>query len=136
MEGISTVIRSPDELDRQLAAATRDARSLIQHGPVIVTVGSFHSKRSIDQNDMWRGLCREISEQWNAREETKTSPEAVSRDLKVRFGKIVTEYSPVTDQRTARIESTTRYTKAEMSALIDNTLAWAFEHGIILEHPR
>lgn len=136
MEGISTVIRSPEELDRQLAAVNRDARSLIQHGPVIVTVGSFHSKRTIEQNNMWRGLCREIAKQWNERENEKTSADAIARDLKVKYGIIVTEYSPVTDERSARLESTLRYTKAKMSDLIDNTLAWAFEHNIILEDPR
>ncbi len=92
--------------------------------------------RSLDQNDCFRGMCRDIAEFWNAHHGEKTTAEAVARDLKVAYGKIVTEYTPVTGKRTARIESTTRYTKAEMSALIDATLAWAGDNGIPLPDPR
>lgn len=136
MDGISTVIRDPAVMDRQLAAVNQDARNLIQHGPVIVTVGIFHSKRTIDQNSMFRGLCRDIADAWNKHNNTTTSPEAVARDLKVEYGVIVTEYSPVTGKRSARIKSTAEYSKSEMSALLDATLAWAADHCIPLRDPR
>lgn len=136
MEGISTVMRDPLTMDRQLAAVAQDCRSLIAHGPVIVTVGSFHSRRSLDQNSMFRALCRDIAEFWNKHNDTSTSPEAVARDLKVEFGIITTEYSPITGKRSARIKSTAEYTKAQMSALLDATLAWAADHGIPLRDPR
>ena len=136
MDGISTVIRDPAVIDRQLAAVNQDARNLIQHGPVVVTVGILHSKRTIPQNNFFRGLCREIASYWNANNENKTSAEAVAEDLKGQYGVIVTEYSPVTGTRSARFKSTATYEKHEMTALLDATLAWAADHGIPLRDPR
>lgn len=135
-QGISTLIRSPAETDSRLAAIAADVVSLIQHGPVLVTVAQAIGKRSLDQNSMFRGLCRDIADHWNAGNREKTSAEAIARDLKVEYGVITTEYSPVVGRRTARIKSTAEYSTAEMAALITATLAWAAGEGIPLPDPR
>ena len=135
-EGISTVIKTEDDADARLGLIHRDIRSLLNHGQVIVTVALHYPKRSLDQNAMFRGLAREISEYWNKTRKDKTSPEAIARDLKVEFGIIATEYSPVSGKRTARIKSTSEYTRKEMTALIEATLAWAADQRIPLQDPR
>lgn len=135
-QGISTVIKTEADLDARLGLIHRDVRGLIPRGPVLVTVAQHHPRRSLDQNAMFRGLCREIEEFWNRSRPEKTSAEALARDLKVEFGVITTEYSPVSGKRTARIKSTAEYSKAEMTALIQATLAWAAEQRIPLCDPR
>lgn len=135
-QGISTLIRSPAETDSRLAAIAADVVSLIQHGPVLVTVAQALGRRSLDQNAMFRGLCRDVADWWNEHREESTTAEAVARDLKVQYGVITTEYSPVTGKRSARLKSTAEYSKAEMAALITATLAWAAESGIPLPDPR
>ena len=135
-QGISTLIRSPAETDSRLAAIAADVVSLIQHGPVLVTVAQALGRRSLDQNAMFRGLCRDVADWWNANREEPTTAEAVARDLKVQYGVITTEYSPVTGKRSARLKSTAEYSKAEMASLITATLAWAADQGIPLPDPR
>lgn len=57
-QGISTLIRSPAETDSRLAAIAADVVSLIQHGPVLVTVAQALGRRSLDQNALafrWYG---------------------------------------------------------------------------------
>jgi hypothetical protein len=135
-EGISTVIKTEAAADERLGLIHRDIRNLLPHGPVLVTVAQHLPKRSLDQNAMFRGLAREIEEYWNRNRPEKTSAEAIARDLKVEFGIISTEYSPVSGKRTARIKSTAEYTRGEMTALIEATLAWAAEQRIPIQDPR
>lgn len=135
-QGISTLIRAPAEVGGRLAVVSTDVLALIDRGPVLVTVAQAIGKRSLDQNSMFRGLCRDAAEYWNANNGDKTSAEAIARDLKVEYGVITTEYSPVTGKRSARIKSTAEYSTAEMAALITATLAWAAESGIPLPDPR
>lgn len=136
MQGISTLIRTPDEVNARLAVISTDVFELIRHGPVLVTVAQSIGRRSLDQNSMFRGLCRDAAEYWNGNNDEKTSAEAIARDLKVEYGVITTEYSPVVGRRTARIKSTAEYSTAEMAALITATLAWAAGEGIPLPDPR
>lgn len=136
MQGISTLIRTPDDVNSRLAVISTDVLGLIQRGPVLVTVTVAIGRRSLDQNSMFRGLCREAAEYWNGNNDDKTSAEAIARDLKVEYGVITTEYSPVTGKRSARIKSTAEYSTAEMAALITATLAWAADQGIPLPDPR
>lgn len=135
-EGISTVITTEAAADERLGLIHRDIRNLLPRGPVLVTVAQHLPKRSLDQNAMFRGLAREIEEHWNRTRPEKTSAEAIARDLKVEFGIITTEYSPVSGKRTARIKSTAEYTRSEMTALIEATLAWAAEQRIPMVDPR
>lgn len=109
---------------------------LLKSGAQRVTIETIKPHRSLEQNDMFRGLCRDAAEWWNANRAPKTSPGAIARDLKVTYGVILTEWSPVTDKRTARIESTKRYSKQQMGDLITATLAWAASEGIPLPDPR
>lgn len=135
-QGISTLIRAPAEVGGRLAVVSTDVLALIDRGPVLVTVAQALGKRSLDQNAMFRGLCRDVADWWNANREEPTTAEAIARDLKVEYGVITTEYSPVTGKRSARIKSTAEYSTAEMAALITATLAWAADQGIPLPDPR
>lgn len=111
-------------------------RMLLADGPVRVQVKPGVHPRSLEQNDMWHGLCRDAAEWWNANRKPPTTAEAIARDLKVTYGVICTEFSPVTGKRVARIESTAKYTKQQMGDLITATLAWAADNGIPLPDPR
>lgn len=136
MTGITALLKQGTNPDQVIADQVASAKRLMEHGDVFLTVALKSDRKSIDQNDMFRGLCRDISEYWNANNEEKTTAEAVARDLKVQYGVISTHYSPVSGKRSARIKSTAEYTKPEMSALISATLAWAADMGIPLPDPR
>lgn len=110
--------------------------TVADRGPQFVRHGDYRESRSLSQNDCFRGLCRDAAEAWNASHDDKTSADALARDLKVEYGVILTEWSPVSGKRSARLKSTADYTKAEMASLITATLAWAFEQGIPLPDPR
>ena len=135
--GAHYLFRTPESVD-QLGPGML---SFIKHtvrerGPQFVKHGDYQPGKSLGQNDLWRGLCRDIAKFWNANREEQTSAEAVARDLKVAYGIIETEFSPVTGKRNARLKSTADYTKSEMAALITATLAWAADEGIPLPDPR
>ena len=125
---------SVDQLGPGMLAFLR--QSVAERGPQFVKSGDYTSPRSLDQNALFHAMCDEIAKAWNASREQKTTAEAIKRDLKVTFGLIVTEYSPVSDKRAARIESTSRYTTAQMADLITATLAWAADNGIPISDPR
>lgn len=135
--GAHYLFRTPEAVDNLgpgMLAFLR--RTVADRGPQFVKHGDYHAGRSLDQNDCFRGLCRDIAKFWNANREEQTSAEAVARDLKVAYGIIETEFSPVTGKRNARLKSTADYTKSEMAALITATLAWAADEGIPLPDPR
>ncbi len=135
--GAFYLFRTPESVDQMGPGMLAFIRATVaERGPQFVKHGDYHAHRSLDQNAMWRGLCGEIAEFWNSNREEKTSAEAIARDLKVTYGIILTEYSPVTGKRNARLKSTADYTKAEMAALITATLAWAADEGIPLRDPR
>lgn len=135
-EGAYYLIRNADEWQRFRSGLVRHCEALLSDGAIFVKADRYTHPRSINQNDMFRGLCREIAEHWNLHNGEHTDAEAVARDFKVKFGVIETKYSPVTDQRVAVLKSTTAYTKAEMAALITAVLAWAAEHRIPISDPR
>lgn len=135
--GAHYLFRTPESVDNLgpgMLAFLR--RTVADRGPQFVKHGDYRDPRSLDQNAMFWAMCGEIAEFWNANRAEKTSAEAVARDLKVEYGVILTEYSPVTGKRNARLKSTADYTKAEMAALITATLAWAADQGIPLSDPR
>ena len=135
--GAHYLFRTPESVDNLgpgMLAFLR--RTVAERGAQFVKHGDYQAGRSLDQNAMWRGLCGEIAEFWNANRTPATSAEAVARDLKVEFGVILTEYSPVTGKRNARLKSTADYTRPEMAALITATLSWAADNGIPLPDPR
>ena len=135
--GAFYLFRTPESVDQLGPGMLAFLRGTVaERGPQFVRHGDYVASRSLDQNAMWRGLCGEIADFWNANRTPATSGEAVARDLKVEFGVILTEYSPVTGKRNARLKSTADYTRAEMAALITATLAWAAEQGIPLPDPR
>ena len=65
-QGISTLIRAPAEVGGRLAVVSTDVLALIDRGPVLVTVAQTLGKRCLDQNAMFRGLCRDVADWWNA----------------------------------------------------------------------
>ncbi len=135
--GAFYLFRTPESVDQMGPGMLAFIRATVaERGPQFVKHGDYQDKRTLDQNALFHALCGDIAGYWNANRAEKTTAEAVKRDLKVRFGLIVTEYSPVTDQRQARIESTARYTKHQLADLITATLAWAAEQGIPLPDPR
>ena len=136
-EGAAYLLRtveSVDELGPKILSFTKWC--IQEYGPQVLRSGNYKDPKTASQNDMFHGLCREIADYWNANKPEKTSPDAVKRDLKVTYGVIISEYSPVTGKRGARIKSTSHYTKQEMGDLITNTLAWAAGEGIPLRDPR
>jgi hypothetical protein len=135
--GAHYLFRTPESVDNLgpgMLAFLR--RTVADRGPQFVKHGDYRDPRSLDQNAMFWAMCGEIAEFWNANRDEKTSPEAIARDLKITFGIVVTEYSPVSGKRGARIESTTKYTKRQMADLITATLAWAADEGIPIRDPR
>ena len=135
--GAFYLFRTPESVDQLgpgMLAFLR--RTVAERGPQFVKHGDYKHPRSLDQNAMFHALCEDIANAWNASRSEKTSPEAVKRDLKVEYGLIVTEYSPVTGKRNARLVSTADYKSAEMAALITATLAWAADTGIPIADPR
>lgn len=135
--GAFYLFRTPESVDNLgpgMLAFLR--RTVAERGPQFVKHGDYRDGRSLPQNDMFRGLCRDIAEAWNSDHDDKTSADAIARDLKVTYGVILTEWSPVNGTRSARLKSTADYTKAEMASLITATLAWAADNGIPLPDPR
>ena len=130
MNRVQTLVNKSNRESR-MAAVARDVNVLLESGDVMVTVSEFVPRGTLDQNALFHKLCDHVANWWNARHpQQMTSPEAVKRDLKVKFGLIHTEYSPVTGNRAARLASWSEYTKRQRSDLISNTLAWMFENGI------
>lgn len=130
-EGISTVIKQSDDFAKRWSMAERDARAILAHSHAIVTVATYLAAGSNDQNRLFHKLCDHIATHWNRENPgLRTTPEQVKRDLKVEFGPITTEYSPVSGKRQARIVSWSQYTKVQRSDLINNTLAWMAENRI------
>ena len=135
--GAFYMFREVEELDKLAPGMVGFLRHAIaERGTQFVQSGDYVHPKTPSQNDMFRGLAREVAEFWNANRAEKTSADAVARDLKITYGVIVTEYSPVTGKRGARPKSTADYTKSEMAALITSTLAWAATEGIPLRDPR
>ncbi len=135
--GAFYLFRTPDAVDQLGPGMLAFLRGTVaERGPQFVKHGDYRDGRSLPQNDMFRGLCRDIAEAWNSDHDDKTSADAIARDLKVTYGVILTEWSPVNGTRSARLKSTADYTKAEMASLITATLAWAADNGIPLPDPR
>lgn len=128
--GIRTLITSPDALDGRMALVRKDAAALIQHGQVMVTVGQYVPKGTLEQNALFHLLCTHIAEWWSARHpKDATSMERVKTSLKTQYGLIITEYCPLTDTRKPRLASWAEYSKKQRADLITATLAWMAESG-------
>lgn len=137
-EGATYLFRNVAEHDRLIDGFIRFLKYFVSTGgATLITIERYEHPKTRMQENMWRGLCREIAEYHNAQPGAeKTSTEAVARDLKIKYGIILTEYSPVSGTRGARFKSTAKYEAKEMSDLITATLAWAADHRIPLEDPR
>lgn len=130
-EGITVLIPNEGLFEARMRLAIQDARSLVKHGQVRVTVGQYVPRGTLEQNALFHLLCTHIAEWWNARHpEQPTGMEAVKRDLKVQYGVISTEYSPVSDKRHARLASWSEYNRKQRADLITATLAYMAENGI------
>ena len=92
--GAFYLFRTPDAVDQLgpgMLAFLR--RTVAERGPQFVKHGDYRDGRSLPQNDMFRGLCRDIAEAWNSDHDDKTSADAIARDLKVTYGVILTEWA-------------------------------------------
>ena len=137
MAGTFYLFRTPESVDSLGPGMLTFLRqSVVERGAQFVKSGDYTSPRSLDQNALFHAMCGEIADYWNASRAEKTTAEAVKRDLKIAYGLVVTEYSPISDKRGARIESTSRYTTKQMADLITATLAWAADNGIPISDPR
>jgi hypothetical protein len=124
-DGISTLIRSPSVVDDRIAVINRDIRALSQWGQVIVTVAQYVQGRSLSQNDMHCGLCRDIATEMRIRTGLDYDAEYFRTKTKRLFGVKASQIDPATGKDEPYLVSTTKYSKAEFSKLIDGTLAWA-----------
>ncbi len=130
MHGVTTLINSPEAFESRMTLVRKDALAILQHGPALVTVGSYVRKGSRDQNAIFHALCDHIATWWNARHpQEPTSKDRIKTDLKTKYGLIVTEYSPLDDRRKPRLASWSEYSMAQRSSLITSTLAWMAENG-------
>lgn len=130
-EGISTLIRDASVLDERMGLVTRDARVMIQHTPILVTVATFTPRGTHQQNALFHALCDHIATWWNGRfPGNLTTPERVKTSLKVEYGVKQVEYCPLTGTNKPRLASWTEYNRAQRAALITATLAWMAENGI------
>ena len=136
--GAFYLFRTPESVDSLGPGMLAFLRqSVVERGAQFVKAGDYKNPRSLDQSALFHALCADVAKAWNAKYPDKpTTPEAVKRDAKVLYGVKVVEYSPLTDKQVARIESTSAYSKRQLSDLITATLAWAADNGIPIPDPR
>ena len=134
-EGISTLIVSPDRLADRMDSVIKDARGLIEFGPVMVTVARHLPKRSLDQNALMWSLFGDIAAYLNAKTKPETPFDAEDlhdRLLVERFGH---EQRTVGQVVVTRVPRTRRWNKAQMSEFIEWVIAWALDRRIPVEIP-
>lgn len=90
-----------------------------------ISITPYKAKRSLEQNDRWQALTREIAR------ETGDDHESVKRDLKLKFG--FYEEIERDGQKYLVLKSTTKADVGEMSELMEQAEAFAArELGVML----
>ena len=107
-----------------------------ERGPQFVKRGDYTDKRTLSQNDMHCGLCRDMAEAMKAKTGLDYDCEYFRTKTKRKFGVKLSQVDPDTGKEEPYLMSTTNYSKKQFGVLIDGTLAWAFELGIPLADPR
>ena len=93
--------------------------------------------RTLAQNDMHAGLCRDIAKALKERTGLDYDVDYMRAKTKRKFGVTASQSDPATGKDEPYLLSTRKYTKEQMSKLIDGTLAWALsELRIALPDPR
>lgn len=122
---------TPANRERRMRDVERDINVTLAGGDVIVIVEQYTPKGTNAQNRLFHDLCDHCARWWNARyPHAQTSPALLKDELKRTYGIIVTEYSPLSGERVARLASWSEYTRRERAALITSTLAWMSENNI------
>ena len=112
-------------------------RMLLNSGPVRVQVRELANLRTVAQNDMHCGLCRDIAEALKKRTGLDYDVEYMRAKTKRKFGVVVSQPDPETGKAEPYLMSTTKYSKEQFSKLIDGTLAWAYtDLRITVSDPR
>ena len=125
MEGSAWVLRTPDMVKR----FSNLLLSRIQNGPLIVECKAYDAPRSRRQRGYLHAVVRQIALARGVHEAD------LKEDLKVAFGVTQVETSLVTGDRIARLISTERYTREQMTAFLHAVIAWAAGEGIIVSEP-
>lgn len=127
--------QSVDELGPGMLAFLRAA--VVERGPQVVKHEDYTPGRSLSQNDMHCGLCRDIAEALKAKTGLDYDVEYMRAKTKRKFGVTLTQPDPETGKEEPYLLSTTKYTKAQFSKLIDGTLQYALvDLGLKLPDPR
>jgi len=125
MEGTSWVIRTPDQTKR--LAHLLDAR--LQSGPVLVDIRAYAPPKTRKQRGYLHAMIRELALQLGCHEAD------LKADLKAQFGVVVVEPSLVTGDRVARTLPSERYSREQMTGLIESIIAWAAGKGLTVTEP-
>ena len=125
MEGSSFLIRTPDQTKR--LAHLLDAR--LQSGPVLVDIRAYAPPKTRKQRGYLHAMIREIALQLGCHEAD------LKADLKAQFGVVVVEPSLVTGDRVARTLPSERYSREQMTGLIQSIIAWAAGKGLTVTEP-
>jgi hypothetical protein len=125
MEGSAWVLRTPDMVKR--FSNLLSAR--IQNGPLIVECKGYDAPRTRRQRGYLHAVIRQIALARGVHEAD------LKEDLKSAFGIVTVEPSLVTGDRTARLISTERYSRDQMTAFLHSVIAWAAGEGIVVTEP-
>lgn len=137
-EGAFYLFRTPESVDKLGPGMLRWLREcVVNDGPQFVKGGTYKDGRSLSQNDMHCGLCRDIAKQMSERTGLEYDTEYFRAKTKRKFGVICEQPDPETGKPEPYLMSTTLYSKAQFSKLIEGTLAYALvDLGVQLVDPR
>lgn len=128
--------REVDEYGPKMLAAIKSVLR-IKGNPQSASFSDFDPKRTLSQNDMHAGLCRSIAKALKERTGLDYDVEYMRTKTKRKFGVVAEQVDPDTGKPEPFLISTTKYSRAQFSKLIEGTLAWAaVDLGLSIDRPR
>lgn len=132
----SVTLSTADVVIRNIVSFIRD---MCAGGRVLVTIERMRDLRTLDQNKLHCALCRDIAKAVCAKS-GETFDEQVTEYMRAKtkrkFGVTGTQPDPETGKPEPFLISTTKYSKAQFSKLIEGTLAWALvDLGLDINRP-